>query len=150
MSTKDVDLGRKKILQQLELAKGARVDVGILGAERHPDGDATIPEIGLIHEFGAPSKSIPERSFIRSTVDQKDRAYRQELRNSFANILLGRGTVLSELDQFGFRVTGDIQRKITAIRTPANSESTIEKKGFDNPLIETGTLRAFIKHRVKL
>ncbi len=62
----------------------------------------------------------------------------------------GSKTVEGALSLFGERVVGDIKKKITSIREPANAPSTVAGKGFDNPLIHTGTMRNRIKKRVNL
>jgi len=44
------------------------VDVGIIDAGKHPSGDETVASIGFKNEFGI---GVPERSFMRSTIQAK-------------------------------------------------------------------------------
>lgn len=45
--------------------------VGIIEAKTERKDELTNAEVGRIHEFGAPAANIPERSFLRSTVMEK-------------------------------------------------------------------------------
>ena len=45
------------------------------------------------------------------------------------------------------RIRTDVIEKIIAVRTPENAPSTVEQKGFDNPLVETGQMQRSIQIR---
>ncbi len=45
------------------------VDAGIIDAGNHPSRDITVAGIGFAHEFG--TATLPERSFMRSTTQEK-------------------------------------------------------------------------------
>lgn len=82
----------KTQLKELERKLGnlnrLNVKVGILqskgGAAEHNNDGITMAELGTIHEFGAPKRGIPERSFIRSTF--KDPEVQREVQGQFADI----------------------------------------------------------------
>ena len=152
MATKVIDKGYNRIRQQMALMEDARVNVGILAGETYPDDPSiTVPEIAVVHEFGSTKRNIPERSFLRSTADDKRIKYRRILRDGMISIMEGTATTKGVLDNFGKIVVGDVQRKITAIKTPPNMPATIKaKKGKSNPLIDEGTLRSRIKSEVEL
>lgn len=154
--TKVVDKGFKRIRKDLKKTDGSSVDVGILGG-KELEGTFTVAEMAAVHEFGTKRAGrsrnvvIPERSFLRSTYDEKKQVYRRILKSLYGDVLQGTKTVEQALALFGERVVGDIKKKITAIKEPPNAPSTIAGKGFDNPLIHTGTnLRARIAKKVKL
>ena len=62
-STPLIDTGQLygQITHEVE-SDGRSVKVGVIGSRA---------SIAAVHEFGAPSKNIPERSFIRSTINEK-------------------------------------------------------------------------------
>ena len=45
------------------------VDAGIIDAGKHVTGDITVAGIGFAHEYG--TATLPERSFMRSTIKEK-------------------------------------------------------------------------------
>lgn len=152
-NTKDIDRGAEKVMVNLEVTDGSSVDIGILKGEVAgviEGAKIEVAEIAIVQEFGSTKINVPERSFLRSVTDEKREKYKAVLKSLFSKVLLGTTTVPQALDLFGERVVGDVKRKITSIRQPPNAPSTIAKKGFDNPLIRTGTLRSRIKKRVKL
>ncbi len=159
--TKVIDKGFKRIRKDLNKVDGSEVDIGILKGEvgildAVSGKSFEVAEIAAVHEFGTTkagrnnSVTIPERSFMRSTFDDNRVKYTQVLKSLMGDVLQGNKTVEQALSLFGERVVGDIKKKITSIREPANAPSTIEGKGFNNPLIRTGTMRSRIKKRVRL
>jgi phage gpG-like protein len=123
------------------------VKVGILGdAEKNARTDGlTNVEIGTVHEFGSPSEGIPERSFLRSTMEAKGDEYRatlgRELRQAFGQ----KGLELQEsallvLERLGMRASADVKERIREGIAPANAPETVERKGSSTPLVDTGQL----------
>ena len=168
--TKVIDRGFSRIRVELDKTDGSTVDIGILkGASSfvgpvrsgvnfgpQPKGNFEVAEIAAVQEFGTHKAGknrnvvIPERSFLRSTSDDNKQKYSQVLKSLMGDMLSGTITIEQGLALFGERVVGDVKKKITTIREPANAPRTIAQKGFDNPLIRTGTLRSRIAKRVKL
>ena len=52
------------------------------------------------------------------------------------------------LEGVGLVASGQVQQYMTELKTPPNARSTIRKKGSDNPLIDTGALRASVTSKV--
>ncbi|KZM54914.1 hypothetical protein A3Q35_13220 [Aeribacillus pallidus] len=90
------------------------------------------------------SVNIPERSFIRSTFDEKNDEWMDFLEKQIEKLCELEIDAKTVFKRLGARIVGDIQEKIRDIRTPKNSPLTIENKGFDNPLIDTGGLRMHV------
>ncbi len=108
----------------------------------------TLLEVAAIQEFGAPSAHIPQRSFVRATVDNNRDAIRK-LQSSLAKqIVKGKITKQVALERIGARVEGMIKKAIAAGIEPANAPSTIARKGSSTPLISTGQLRSAISFEV--
>ncbi len=152
MKITDTDLGYKRI--QREFRKGDKdLDVGILEKEgqRLKEGSTsgvTLAEVATTHEFGAPTANIPQRSFLRSTVDEH-RGYVEELEDTVTRMIAGVGSIDSNMRRLGKRVVNDVVTKIQRGIDPALKDATIAKKGISSPLIETGQLINSIDFEVK-
>lgn len=152
MSTEDIDRGYKKILSELKaIEQEPFVKIGILKDEKHDSksGDgASLLTIASVHEFGAPSKKIPERSYLRSTADKNSKRIQNHITRGYDDIIKGKDSVLNVLTKIGILVQSLVQQKITSLREPALKESTVKRKGSSNPLIDTGQLRQSIRYEV--
>lgn len=92
--------------------------------------------------------NIPERSFIRSTFDEKEVEWYQYSLRLLKQILNGTMTAKELCEKLGLRMQQDIQRKIRQISSPPNAPSTVSAKGSNNPLIDTGRLRQSVTFKV--
>lgn len=121
---------------------GIQGEKGAETSEEH--GDMTNVELGTIHEFGAKNNRPPERSFLRSTFDEKQQTYKKELDQIGTDFFDGKLTptrVDGELLLLGEQYRGDVIEKIRSGIPPPLAESTIEEKGGEEtPLIRTGQL----------
>lgn len=54
------------------------------------------------------------------------------------------------LETVGVVAAGAVKVYMTELKTPPNAKSTIRKKGSDNPLIDTGAMRASVTHKVQV
>ena len=126
----------------------AGVKVGVQSDAGTPDkSDTPIVEYAFYNEMG--TRHIPERPFIRSTADEKRRAWNSLIDNVIDQMLRGTVQPKTGLNRLGQQATRDIKDKINAIKDPPNAASTIAIKGSRNPLINTGTLRNSIRHVVE-
>ncbi|MBW2672317.1 MAG: hypothetical protein JRD89_02725 [Deltaproteobacteria bacterium] len=143
--------------KELDYLRRNRLEIGIFEGSPSadsPSGDVEglgeyswdVVKIATIHEFGG--KYIPERSFIRSTMDERESDITnmtERLLNQMIQGYLDAETLLSRLGEY---ITGLIKQKITDIRTPPNAPATIQRKGSSNPLIDTGRMRMSVTWRV--
>lgn len=157
----DRDLGYRAFR---DLVRDSLGDVGVyvgIRADRGAEviaGEVTLAAIGTVHEFGSADGRIPQRSYLRSTVDERRREYAKALRAAadaaLVEVVRSRrvnlDAVRRKFERVGAFAVGDVKRKITDLRTPPNAPSTIRRKGSDNPLIDTGRLRASIDFEVRL
>ena len=146
----DVDRGLNRMAAVL--AKHVRVRVGVLADEpkKESEGGASLLEVAAVHEFGAPAAGIPQRSFIRGTVDEKLPEIHALQASQARRILTGNVTPEIAVEQIGMRVKGFIQQRISAGIEPPLADSTIERKnGKTTPLIDTGQLRTSIAYQVE-
>jgi len=161
----DKDLGYKAFrAAMLQMEDDPGVYVGVRqedGQKQHDENDdATIAEIAAYNEFGG-DPGPPERSFLRSTVDENRSEYEAGLAKVADDaIVVGKTTRVTPtlkkgFDKVGAKAARDVRKKIRDLRTPPNARSTIRAKTKggrtkDNPLIDTGTLRRSIDHETRL
>lgn len=157
-SIADRDRGYRAIKAWLLEMGELYVVVGIRqeeGEKLHdPDGDKefTIADVAAANEFGTEDGHIPERSFLRSTFDEKRNTYERMLTKGLEMAIDRAGdfdAVHNALELVGERAKRDVQRKIRTLDTPPNATRTIKQKGVDNPLIDTGRMRQSIDYEVK-
>lgn len=118
------------------------VKVGLpKGSNDYPDGTSVIM-VGAVHEFGSPSRGIPQRSFLRSTVQEERRGYARIFKKLSIKIIKGQLTKKQALGIVGLTVQKDVQKKITDIKEPPLKQ----REG--NPLVDTGHLRQSITYEV--
>lgn len=160
LSTKFVDKGFKNVKKTIEKMKDvAHIKIGILsedGEKMYPDGDLNLAGVAAVNEFGTEKAGrnrnvkIPPRPFIRSTMDEKKSLFQQITYNALVRINSIGSDPIQELNKIGLVIAEAIKTKITSIRTPPNAASTIKRKGSSKPLIDTGRMRASIRHQVVL
>ena len=118
------------------------VKVGLpKGSNNYPDGTSVIM-VGTVHEFGSPARNIPQRSFLRSTLQKNKRSYKSLFKKLSKSVVDGKRTKEQALGMLGIQVQGDVQQQINDIKTPPL------KNRDGNPLIDTGHLRQSIIYKV--
>lgn len=157
----DKNANFNKIIQELEKVAGSYVKVGFLsnqithaqvqidsntGNQRIKKAGLSIAEIARANEYG--TKTIPARSFMRSTYDENLPRLNRIIGKEYDKILAGKSTVKRSLDAVGLYMQGLIQQKIRAIRSPPNAPSTIKRKGSSKPLIDFGQMISAVTHEV--
>lgn len=145
----DRDLGMKAIMRAIRKAGDVVVDVGLIepkGTQAHPDAvGRTVAQLGATHEFGV---GVPERSFIRATVDSNKGKIERTLAES-AGRIAARVPVQVALGKVGKDVERMIDKRIESNIPPPLSPITIAKKGHDLALVDSGTLRASVDSKVR-
>jgi len=142
---------RKKINGGVEGVKDrlkipGTVDVGIIDAGEHPSGDITVAGIGFAHEYG--TATLPERSFMRSTIQGKKKNIIALQKKLLGQIVKGNMKVETGLGLLGEFMSDLITKKIVSISDPPNTPETIARKGSSNPLIDTGQMKNSITYEV--
>lgn len=140
------------LVRRLRVSQDPFVKVGVLqshgAGKKHADGDATLVEVATAHEFGA--GPIPERSFIRRTIREKERAIVGLQAKLTAQVVEGRLTMERALQLIGAFVAGEIKKRIAegAPIPPPLKAATIEAKGSSRPLVDTGQLAGAVAWEV--
>lgn len=134
-----------KLIREISVPKN--VEVGIRGEDdqRHALEVGNV-ELGAIHEFGL--GNVPERSFIRDTIDKNLNGYRPLTRALSKRVYTLKMSLKNALEVLGSKVQSDMRRAIEAGIPPALDPATIARKGSSKPLVDTGQLKASISYKV--
>lgn len=138
------DKFRQRLAELAKQAATAKVRVGIIEQANYDGSDGeSVAQVAFWNEYG--TATIPPRPFFRNTIAQhKDEWPKQAAALMEANS----GDVRQTLELMGEGVKGQIVETIQDFREPPNAASTVKKKGFDKPLIDTGTLWRSIDYEV--
>jgi hypothetical protein len=137
----DKDLGWKELFKRAEEIENGRVRVGVLSDAMVEGEDFTLAELAAVHEYGTEDGRIPERSFLRSTFDDKREEMVELGKTLVKDVLAGRRTTEQALGLLGAKLAAAVKARIVGRIPPPNQPSTIARKGSDKPLIDTGRLR---------
>lgn len=97
------------------------------------------------HAVAAHAITIPPRPFFRRMIAAKGRTWGAEI----AKLLKANNYHAARtLDQMGLLIKGQLQESILNFTTPRNAPSTIARKGFDRPLIDTGYMLQSVDYEV--
>lgn len=123
------------------LVEDRYVTVGIHESADRPVGaNMTMAELGAVQNFGTEDGHIPARPWLIPGVESGSKEYIETIAEGIDAGLPPEKI----LDQVGNIAAGYVQQFITDLKEPKNADSTIKKKGFDNPLIHHGNMRASV------
>jgi hypothetical protein len=153
MTVKGMDRGWNALRKTAKALKaaGSHVRVGVMGdADKDPrPGEISNAELALIHEFGAPSAGIPERSFVRSSFEKNRPKYLEMLRRTVGKVYDHKISVKQGLGLLGMAMAADMKRGITSGTgiPPPNTPEVFRRKlakgaGAEPPrtLVDSGRL----------
>lgn len=127
------------------LGKGGGVKVGFLAGATYPDG-TSVPMVAAVQEFGSPTNNIPPRPFFRNMIADKS----PEWPDAIAGLLQSTNyDVNKTLALTGEAIAGQLKQSIIDLVDPPLVPATIARKGFDKPLIDTGTLLNSVDYEVE-
>jgi hypothetical protein len=176
VAVREVDRGLKPVMKSLETIrkKDSYVQVGVLAEGKGLDdrGEGmNNAEIAALHEFGSEDGKIPERSFLRSTLNENRAKYVLMLKALLKRLYSQEITVERVLGIMGAQLAADVKKKITAGEIkPPNAPATVARKlglkkdgggrlrggdgrftkgdGTTRPLVDTGQMVRAITWRV--
>ena len=159
MSVKVIDNDKKwkEVKRQAKKMDDAYVTVGVhKGQEDYPSG-APVTLVAGVHEYGAPSKNIPSRSYMRTTYDENIKSgdnWSKTIGILEFRTLIGKLSTQAALKKIGLLVTAKIQAKILRLTEPKLEEPTVAARkiagiGGVSPLVATKKLWGSINYEVK-
>lgn len=168
------DTRNYSLREKLEKLNGKKVKVGIVGesdsklltyaAANEYGANIAIPEDGRmrrkLHSIGIHVKAetthivIPERSYVRSTFDNKNyyQELRKKLQNPFEEVLNNKREPETLLDLIGLQYVANVRRTIKDMKEPENHPVTAKikngKGGKKGILVDSGRLVRSIAYEV--
>lgn len=143
----DRDRGLRARLTALREKWYARVGILADAPKREHDGESsafTLVEVAYVHEFGAPGAGIPQRSFIRATLDEKADELRALQAKLAERVVAGKLAMRVAAEQLGLKAKGWIQQRMARNIPPPLAAETIARKGSSVALIDTGQMRSAV------
>lgn len=154
------------LVKRIEKLKGKGMQVGIFGGD-----DSEVLLYASVQEYGAKIRvtekmrgylgyigihlmkdteyiTIPERSFIRSTFDEKKSDFELVIDGMIERYVTGQIEFQLMVDAIGEYLVSLVRKQIVAIDSPPNHPATIEQKGSSNPLVDTGRMIDSITFKV--
>lgn len=137
-------------LQEIEkrIGRGAHVRVGFLESATYPaivEGSKALPvaQTAFWNEFG--TKHTPARPFFRTMIENKSPRWGVSLGN-----ILRKNDYDAErsLALMGEGIKGQLVKSINDWNTPPNAPRTVERKGFNKPLIDTALMVRSVDYQV--
>ncbi len=152
MSSKvvDIDRGWNRIRRELARMAKSFVKVGVLSNAGTEEGGMSLVDVAVVNEYGAPEKNIPERPFIRQTLDTKSTEIAKKKADLADKVMTGKMDTRRALDDLGVWATRKIKETFTKGDFTPNAPATIKRKGSSRPLIDTGRLRQSINHETEI
>lgn len=127
------------------LGGGETLRVGFLEGATYPDGTA-VPLVAAANEFGDPGMNRPPRPFFRRMIAAKSPEWGSDL----SKVAMASGyDPKAFLPLMGERIKAQLQESIRELTDPALAQSTIDRKGFDKPLIDTGHMLNSVDYDIK-
>jgi hypothetical protein len=127
------------------LSKAETVRVGFLEGATDSEG-TSIPMKAAILDGGAPSRGIPPRPFFRNMIAEKS----GEWPEAIAGLLKANDfDAAKALDLTGEAIADQLRQSIHDTNSPPLKQSTIDRKGFDKPLVEHGDMFNAVAHEIK-
>ena len=150
-TVKVIDKGWDGIVRDLREIGNSYTKVG-LPHDGKTTGEKTMTElieVGFAHEFGSDRQHIPERSFMRTSFDQKRETIHGLQRVAIDKVMSGVLSPRQALAELGDEGMEIIKEKIKDEDPSwlALKKATVDKKGFDKMLVETGQMRNSMQHK---
>jgi hypothetical protein len=144
--------GWNKMKRDLLRGSQLEVQVGIVEPIYYgPDNDnLSVATVWSWQEEGVPAQNIPTRPAIRVgfMAPIKKGSYDNLFSESMQRIAEGKSTFKQEYTKIGAKAQADLKKAVADWDTPRNAPLTVELKGFDNPLIDSGLLYDSVDFKV--
>lgn len=101
------------------------------------------------HDVGPSTIEIPERPFLRSTFDEKNKEWQKKAEAQLNLVATGRKDAAGMLNTLGNVLEGDIKRKIASGPFTPNAPSTVRQKKSAKPLIDSGRMRSSVRYIIR-
>jgi hypothetical protein len=137
----------KALMKRYKLLTSAKdVDVGFFPQHTHPEAHVPVATVAAWQEFGTNGvHPTPPRPFMRYSVENYSAEWADIIRVSLVATGYDAKATLTAVGQLAAM---RIQGVIRAWSEPPNAPSTVQSKGFNNPLIETQYMVRHVTYKV--
>lgn len=127
-----------------KVANPATLRAGFLENATYSSGES-VAMIASLNEYGVPSRGQPPRPFFRQAIAK----HKGEWPAAIAGLLKANNMdAVKTLNLTGEAIVGQIKQSIIDLVDPPLAPSTVQRKGFDKPLIERGIMLNAVSHEV--
>jgi hypothetical protein len=128
-----------------KVGDGRSVRVGFLEGATETNG-MSVPLVAALNEWGAPSRGQPPRPFFRTMISQHKGEWGDQLGKALVHT---KYDSTRALDLMGEHIAGELRQSMVDLTSPKLAESTIKRKGFDKPLMDSRTMFNSVGHEVE-
>lgn len=147
MDQRTIKLGEAVEAKLKEIARqygSGSVAIGFMEGATYPDG-TPVASVAFWNEYGHKGKApAPPRPFFRGMIARNSAAWPLELAASLRHTRDSK----KALAFMGEQIEGELKQSITDLVSPPLAKSTIRRKGFDKPLIDTSHMINSTSYRV--
>ena len=136
----------KRYFRELEKLAKLEVQVGFQAGEKTYEDGTDLVDVAAYNEYG--SSDTPARPFMKQSFENHEGELQKACDRVNQTLNKG-GTAEAGLKELGVFVKGLVQDEIVDGGFEANAPSTIKKKGSEQPLIDTGTMRQSVNYVIK-
>lgn len=136
----------RRFYEQLRQLARMEVRVGYQAGEAADEDGVDMCDIAAWNELG--TEHSPARPFLRQTVEKNESKINEFCAREAGKMFDG-GTAEQCLDKIGVFMKGLVQKTIRDGEFAPNAPATIQKKGSDKPLIDTGRMRQSVNYHIK-
>jgi hypothetical protein len=134
---------RDYLASRLNVASNAKnVQVGFLETAEYPDG-LKIAQVAFWNEFGTVNQ-VP-RPFFRRMIAEESKHWGDDVAKAMKALNYDAASAFASI---GESIKDALVVSINEFSSPALRPSTIKRKGFSKPLIDTGKMRDAVAYRV--
>jgi len=137
----------RRFLAEIEQLRQLQVRIGYQQGEAFSEEGVDMVDIATWNEVG--TVHSPARPFLRQSIDNNEahmKEFCQEQLRQFAQGTIDARTLLNRI---GLEQTALVQKEITDGTFAPNAQATIQKKGSDKPLIDTGRMYQSVHHVIR-
>lgn len=111
-------------------------------------GDFDVLALSNVLDKGSGKRKIPGWNYNQKAFEKFKPTAARYFKEGVAKIINGNFSAEAMTNKIGIEASTKYKAMIERIKSPANSPATVKKKGFDNPMIETGHFKNNIAAKI--
>ena len=136
----------RSIKRRLNSLDGTKLQIGFFEEDKYDDTGTPVAQVAMYNEYG--TQLHPSRPFMQDTFDSAvaKLAIKNGLKATVVAAIRGQA-IQHALRELGKRIAEIMQAHIDAY-PGSNSAATVARKGFNDPLFDTGKMIASVKFQI--